>query len=91
MNKLVSKARCASAGDISKSFCHQVKKAVANLRIRLGQQYADTFPGDGETLGQALAEAEELAWETSFPHLLLPAFAEARVAARTSPVFAETV
>ena len=37
-------------------------------------------PVAGNLIREAVAEAEALAWQTPFPHLFLPDFAELRVA-----------
>jgi len=49
-------------------------------------------PGRGHLIRQAVSEAEELAWETPFPHLFLPDFAELRLAeivGEREPAFAQ--
>lgn len=59
---------------------HNLVTALAKLKTRLVEQYEQALPGRSQIVRQAVAEAEELAWATPFPHLFLPDFAEARLA-----------
>jgi hypothetical protein len=78
---------CSSHLEIPAQFCREIVDAVAKLRIRLLAKYEGVLPGRSQLIRQAVAEAEEEAWELPFPHLFLPDLAEARVerlvAART--------
>jgi len=70
---------CNLIGHRSK-VCRKLTRAVAELRERLQSRYEQAFPGAGETIRDAVAQAEKLAWETAFPHLFFPDFAEVRIA-----------
>lgn len=59
--------------------CVRLKEVLSSLRARLQQQYEDRFPGRTQTIRRALVRAEQEAWDTEFPHLLLPDLAEARL------------
>src|SRR5688500_1544650 len=54
-------------------------RAVANLRAKLVRRYERVFPHRAEMVRASIAEAEALAWETSFPHLFLPLLAHEKV------------
>jgi hypothetical protein len=71
---------CRAAGDIPSQFCRDLVFALGKLKGRLREKFEKSYPGSGHLIRQALSEAEELAWETSFPHLFLPDFAEVRLA-----------
>jgi hypothetical protein len=83
--------RCQSTNAVPTKFCLDLVAALGNLKSRLHEKFERAHPGRGQILRRAVAEAEELAWETSFPHLFLPDFAEVRLAevvAAREPVFA---
>lgn len=83
--------RCQSAIAVPAQFCRELVSALGELKSRLREKFERAHPGRSQIIRQAVAEAEELAWETSFPHLFLPDFAEARLAeavAAREPVFA---
>jgi hypothetical protein len=72
-------------------FCRELIAAVGQLKQRLLVRYERALPGRHHLIQQAIAEAEELAWWTPFPHLFLPDFAEVRLAeiiARRESAFA---
>jgi hypothetical protein len=82
---------CQSAVDFHPQFCRDLVAALGKLRRRLHKKFQEAHPGRGLLIRQALSEAEKLAWQTSFPHLFLPDFAEARLAemiAAREPAFA---
>jgi hypothetical protein len=80
MNSHPAHLQCAKVTDHSPRFCRQLVAAIENLKVRLQQKYTELFPELHRIVARALTEAEELAWETQFPHLLLPDLAEARLA-----------
>jgi len=72
---------CSNHSEIPAGFCNKLVSAVTNLKDKLQHHYEGALPGRAEQIQIAVAEAEALAWETSFPHLFLPDLAEARIAA----------
>lgn len=83
--------RCSSAIQVPAQFCRKVVAALNQLKVRLHAQYEQALPGRSLQIRQAVAEAEELAWATAFPHLVLSDYAEARIAAITGarePIYA---
>ncbi len=78
--------------DGSLYFCRELVGAVSELKTRLHEKYERALPGRRSLVRQAVEEAEALAWQTPFPHLFLPDYAELRVAevlAQPARVFAE--
>jgi len=74
---------CSNHSEIPAGFCTKLVSVITNLKDELQHQYEVALPGLAEQIQHAVAEAEALAWETSFPHLFLPDLAEARIAALT--------
>jgi hypothetical protein len=81
MKTASSLSLCQSPGDVPAQFCRELLAALGDLKTRLHEKFERSHPGRGRMIRQAVAEAEELAWETPFPHLFLPDFAELRLAA----------
>jgi hypothetical protein len=52
--------------------------ALGELRNRLYEKYEQKLPA--YLVRQIVSEAEALAWQTPFPHLFLPDYAEVRFA-----------
>jgi hypothetical protein len=72
--------RYASAIDAPVQFCRKLIASLEKLKARLQEQFERAHPGRSQIIRQVVAEAEELAWQTSYPHLFLPDFAEAKLA-----------
>lgn len=73
-------ANCtAIAPNFPATACRKLLRAISDLRQDLEQRYATSRPHDAELVRTSFAEAEALAWETSFPHLFLPLLAEEKV------------
>jgi hypothetical protein len=79
--------RCNSAAQVPVEFCRKVVAGVVELKDRLIKQYEAALPGQSLLVNRAVEEAEELAWETPFPHLFLPDFVELRIA-QLAPAYA---
>ena len=65
---------------VTRGFCRKLLAALAALKEELRQRYETVLPGRPGLVREIIAEAEALAWETPFPHLFLPDFAELRLA-----------
>jgi hypothetical protein len=48
----------------------------ANIKNGLVREFGTALGGHGQLLASALNEAEALAWQTGYPHLLFPVLAE---------------
>ena len=71
---------CPSNVEIPPHFCENLMSALGKLKARLFSRFEKALPGRGQLIRKAIEEAEELAWQTPFPHLFLPDFAEVRLA-----------
>ena len=69
----------------AKRFRRQLHTAVSESRERLIARYAEMAPQRIALIRRAVDEAETQAWETAFPHLLFPDFAEERLASVVEP------
>lgn len=86
--------RCAAS-------CKQLLAGIQSVRNRVTNEFHDTYEAHERLVRLALNEAEALAWETAYPHLLFPALAAEKLQAvatwqtrqrairRNHPVFAE--
>ena len=66
--------------DVAPGFCTKLLSALAALKEQLRRRYDILLPGRPGLVRELIAEAEARAWETPFPHLFLPDFAELRLA-----------
>ena len=74
-------SRCSESGvQVPAGFCRKLRDALAALKEQLVSDYEALLPGRRHLVRDLIAEAEMLAWETPFPHLFLPDFAELRLA-----------
>lgn len=55
--------------------CRKLKSGLARLKKAVQTEYESVFPGRGDSVERALAEAETLAWSTPFPSLFFPPLA----------------
>jgi uncharacterized protein (DUF1810 family) len=61
--------------------CYQaIIDQLSAIRSRVERKFSQAVSGYEEVLRSALAEAEALAWQTPYPHLLFPALAEEKAA-----------
>jgi hypothetical protein len=73
-------SRCSADLHLLTPLCGKLVASLRELTARLVERYEQAEPGHGYVIRKAVAEAERLAWETPFPHLVLPDFAELQVA-----------
>lgn len=59
----------------STSYCDALRETVAPAKQALLQEYQNQVGEHSQLLRLALNEAEALAWETDYPHLLFPMLA----------------
>ena len=93
MKTQLNENRCTSSGvQVPAGFCQKLAESLVALKEQLIAKYEDAFPRRRHLVRELIAEAEALAWETPYPHLFLPDFAELRVAAAVGaeePAFAQ--
>jgi hypothetical protein len=66
--------------DVPAGFCRRLTDSLSSLKEQLRARFERALPGRLQLVRKLIADAEALAWETPFPHLFLPDFAELRLA-----------
>ena len=56
-------------------------RQLEEIKRSLVRQFGTAISGNGQLLNSALNEAEAMAWQTPFPHLLFPVLAEEKASA----------
>jgi hypothetical protein len=69
-----------AAPDALDVYCGRLKVALRELKLRLQAHYERRFPGEAVRIGEAINQAEIVAWHTDFPHLFLPDLADEVIA-----------
>src|SRR5204863_4673658 len=77
--KAKSKGVYPMKSDETDAFPQTLATAVAKLKNRLQRSYEQAYPELGDLVRIVLDEEEARAWESSFPHLLLPDLVEAHI------------
>jgi hypothetical protein len=65
----------------SASTCRELVVQVTNIKNGLVREFGTAIGGQNQLLQSALNEAEALAWQTPFPHLLFPVLAHEKASA----------
>lgn len=55
--------------------CRKLLERIAKVKQAILEEFRDAFAVQNKMLRLALNEAEALAWETDYPHLVFPALA----------------
>lgn len=61
--------------------CKKLLAGLGQVRNRIANEFHETLETQGQLVHLALNEAEALAWQTAYPHLLFPALAVEKVQA----------
>ncbi len=81
MNTPLNQSRCHSHKvEIPAGFCRKLSDSLIALKEQLHAKFDRALPGRRHLVRELIADAEARAWETAFPHLFLPDFAELRFA-----------
>lgn len=59
--------------------CKKLLAGIAQVRNRIANEFHETLEANGQLVELALNEAEALAWQTAYPHLLFPTLAVEKV------------
>jgi hypothetical protein len=59
--------------------CQKILAQIGNVKNVLLTEWHNGFEGNERMLKLALNEAEALAWQTSYPHLVFPALAAEKI------------
>ena len=61
--------------------CRKVRAQIAGVKEAIFAEYSRVFPAPERLVRLALNEAEAVAWQTKYPHLVFPALATEKVQA----------
>ena len=67
--------------NVCRASCRKLKAQLERVRENLRAEWQQTFAGPEKLLRLALGEAEALAWQTGYPHLVFPTLAVEKVQA----------
>jgi hypothetical protein len=63
--------------------CRELSRQVEEIKRAMVREFGTAISGQGQLLNSALNEAEALAWQTPYPHLVFPVLAEEKATAVT--------
>jgi hypothetical protein len=63
------------------AFCQKLLAGINRVRDVIRTEFRETFQANDQLVRLALNEAEALAWQTGYPHLLFPTLAQEKVQA----------
>lgn len=66
---------------VNSAKCREITTQVASIKSGLVREFGAAIGGHANLLRSALNEAEALAWQTPYPHLLFPVLAEEKAVA----------
>lgn len=71
--------QCEPPEEFPSDYCQKLKNGISRLRSAIQSQYEEAFPDRGDWIAQAVQEAEQLAWSTTFPSLFFPPLARLKL------------
>ncbi len=71
--------QCEAPKEFPSDYCQKLKNGISRLRSAIQSQYEEAFPDEGDWIAQAVREAEEVAWTTTFPSLFFPPLARLKL------------
>jgi hypothetical protein len=81
------KGECAKAGGGGSAHqsrvCRELSRQVEAIKRGMVREFGTAISGQTQLLNAALIEAEALAWQTPYPHLLFPVLAQEKASAVT--------
>jgi hypothetical protein len=63
--------------------CRELSRQLYQVKQAVVREFGTAISGQSDLLNSALNEAEALAWQTEYPHLLFPVLAEEKAAGVT--------
>ena len=63
--------------------CRELNWQLGEIKRAMVREFGTAISGQSQLLHSALNEAEALAWQTAYPHLLFPVLAEEKASAVT--------
>jgi hypothetical protein len=61
--------------------CRELSWQLAEIKRAMVREFGTAISGQSQLLNSALNEAEAIAWQTPYPHLLFPVLAEEKASA----------
>jgi hypothetical protein len=71
--------QCEPPPEFPSDYCQKLKNGIGRLRSAIQSQYEEAFPDGGDWIAQAIREAEQVAWTTTFPSLFFPPLARLKL------------
>jgi hypothetical protein len=71
--------QCEAPKEFPSDYCQKLKSGISRLRSAIQSQYEEAFPDGDDWIAQAVREAEEVAWTTTFPSLFFPPLAHLKL------------
>ena len=63
--------------------CPEIERQMTALKRDMAREFGSAISGQSQMLNCALNEAEAMAWQTGYPHLLFPVLAQEKAFAVT--------
>ena len=84
--RVLRKGGCAKVGGArsanqSGRVCRELSRQVEAIKRGVAREFGTAISGQTQLLNAALIEAEALAWQTPYPHLLFPVLAQEKASA----------
>jgi|SRR5579862_657891 len=68
---------------VCKARCGELSRQVREIKRAMVQEFGTAISGQSQLLNSALNEAEAIAWQTPYPHLLFPVLAQEKASSIT--------
>jgi hypothetical protein len=62
-----------------RAICRKIRAQIAGVKEAIFEEFSRAFPAPERLVRLALNEAEAVAWQTKYPHLVFPALATEKV------------
>jgi len=77
----VKGAKHGAGATLCRRSCEKLLQEIRDIKASLLSKYGAALDSQKQILHSALTEAEAVAWQTPYPHLLFPVLAEEKVSA----------
>jgi hypothetical protein len=83
LNQEIQRSRVRAAANVCVECCQKLATQIKAVKEGFGAERRPTLAVPDRMFRLALNEAEALAWQTGYPHLLFPALATEKIQAAT--------
>lgn len=83
LNQEIQRSRVRAAANVCVECCQKLAAQTKAVKEGFGAEWRQTLAGPDRIFRLALNEAEALAWQTGYPHLLFPVLATEKIQAAT--------